>query len=108
MSVAKIFKVLIVIVACVIIGAIVLNVLLPNATTALVNAVEGQIYNATGMSFDFNGDTIAGSGAAASAKSGGTVAGAGASTTNNGKQNVSQSGEVNGFNSGNANANGSN
>lgn len=98
MSVAKIFKVLIVIVACVIIGAIVLNVLLPNATTALVNAVEGQIYNATGMSFDFNGDKTTGQSAAASTTSG-TVAGANASVgTANVGQNQSQSGNVNGFN----------
>ena len=56
MSVAKIFKVLIIVVACVIIGALVLNVLLPNTTKSLVNAVENQVYNATGLSFDFNGD----------------------------------------------------
>lgn len=56
MSVGKIFKVLIIVVACVIVGALVLNVLLPNATTSLTNAVERQLYNATGMNFDFNGD----------------------------------------------------
>lgn len=56
MSVAKIFKVLIIVVACVIIGALVLNVLLPNTTKSLVNAVENQVFNATGLSFDFNGD----------------------------------------------------
>lgn len=64
MSVGKIFKILIIIVACVIVGALVLNVLLPNTTTSLVNAVEGQIYNATGMSFDLNGDGTAGKGGA--------------------------------------------
>lgn len=57
MSVKKIFITLIIIVACVIIGALVLNKLVPNATTALVDAVEGQIYNATGMTFDFNGNS---------------------------------------------------
>jgi len=56
MSVAKIFKVLIIVVACVIIGALVLNVLLPNTTSALVNAVEDNIFNATGMKFNLNGD----------------------------------------------------
>ena len=56
MSIAKIFKVLIIVVACVIIGALVLNVLLPNTTKSLVNAVENQVFNATGLSFDFNGD----------------------------------------------------
>lgn len=56
MSVKKIFVTLIVIVACVIVGAVVLNFLVPNATKAVVNAVETQIQNATGMQFDFNGD----------------------------------------------------
>ena len=97
MSVGKIFKVLIVIVACVIIGAIVLNVLLPNVTTSMVNAVEAQIFNATGMSFDFNGDGTNGRDSAASATTD-TVAGSGASTQNNGSANQSQSGQVNGFN----------
>ncbi len=97
MSVGKIFKILIVIVACVIVGAIVLNVLLPNVSTSLVNAVEAQIFNATGMSFDFNGDGVNGRGSAAQATTG-TVAGSGASTTNNGQAGQSQAGEVNGFN----------
>lgn len=97
MSVGKIFKILIIIVACVIIGAIVLNVLLPNATTSLVNAVEAQIFNATGMSFDFNGDGTNGRGSATTATTG-TVAGSGASTQNNGSADQSQSGQVNGFN----------
>ena len=61
MSVSKIFKILIVIVACVIIGALVLNVFLPNVVTSLSNAVENSIFSATGMSFDFNGDGTAGS-----------------------------------------------
>lgn len=56
MSVKKIFGLLITVVACVIIGALVLNVLVPNAATAIVNAVEGMIYNATSLEFDFNGD----------------------------------------------------
>ena len=54
MDVKKIFITLIVIVACVMIGALVLNVLLPNVTTALVDSAEDMIYNATKMSFDFN------------------------------------------------------
>lgn len=56
MSVKKIFTTLIIIVALVIVGAVVLNFLVPNATKAVVNAVEDQIQNATGMEFDFNGD----------------------------------------------------
>lgn len=97
MSVGKIFKILIIIVACVIIGAIVLNVLLPNATTSLVNAVEAQIFNATGMSFDFNGDKTNGRDSADLVKTD-TVAGSGAGTKNNGSEHQSQSGQVNGFN----------
>lgn len=60
MSVSKIFKILITIVACVIIGAFVLNVLLPNTTQSIVGTLEGQIYNSTGLSFDLNGDNKAG------------------------------------------------
>jgi hypothetical protein len=56
MSVKKIFTTLIVIVACVMIGAFVLNVLMPNVATQLVNATEDQIFKATGISFDFNND----------------------------------------------------
>lgn len=61
MNVKKIFMTLIVVVACVMIGALVLNVLLPNAATTLVDSVEGMIFNATGMSFDFNGNGSGGS-----------------------------------------------
>ena len=97
MSVGKIFKILIIIVACVIVGAIVLNVLLPNVMVSMVNAVEAQIFNATGMSVDFNGDGTNGRGSAATATTG-TIAGSGASTDNNGASDQSQAGEVNGFN----------
>lgn len=56
MGVRKIFIVLVTIVACVILGAFVLNVLMPNVVTTVINATEDMIFNATGMSFDFNGD----------------------------------------------------
>lgn len=56
MKVGGIFKTLIVIVACVVLGAFALNIIMPNATKSLVNATEDMIYNATGMAFDFNGD----------------------------------------------------
>ena len=55
-SVKKIFMVLIVAVACVMIGAFVLNVLMPNLIKTGTNAVEGQLYNATGIRVDMNGD----------------------------------------------------
>lgn len=56
MGVKKIFIVLITVVACVIIGALVLNTLLPNVTTALIDSTEDMIYKATKMDFDFNGN----------------------------------------------------
>lgn len=97
MSVSKIFKILIIIVACVIIGALVLNVLLPNTATALVNAVEGQIFNATGMSFDLNGDGNNGAGQANAARTGQNINTAGAQqNAANANQNIG--GDVNGFN----------
>lgn len=92
MSVGKIFKVLIIIVACVIIGAIVLNVLLPNVMVSMVNAVEGQIFNATGMSFDFNGD-----GATGTVGAGTTIQGGNAKMQDKG-QNSNTSNQVQGFN----------
>lgn len=97
MSVGKIFKVLIIIVACVIIGALVLNVILPNTATALVNAVEGSIFNATGMSFDLNGDGVNGTTNAQSIRDGNDIAGANAQTNNN-AQNENNSANVEGFN----------
>jgi len=60
MSVKKIFILLITIVACVMVGALVLNVLMPNVMTTLVDSVENMIYNATGMSMDFNGNAKSG------------------------------------------------
>lgn len=61
MNVKKIFITLVTIVACVILGALVLNVLLPNVTTTLINATEDMLYKATGMAFDFNADKNVGS-----------------------------------------------
>ena len=61
MDVKKIFIILIVIVACVLVGALVLNILLPNVATSLVDAMEDMVYNATGISFDWNGNGSLGS-----------------------------------------------
>jgi hypothetical protein len=60
-SVKKIFIVLIVVVACVMIGALVLNVLMPNVMVTIVDSVENMINRATGMSVDFNGNGVKGS-----------------------------------------------
>ena len=56
MNVKKVFVILITIVALVVLGAFVLNSLMPSVTTQMVNAVEDQIYKGTGLSFDFNRD----------------------------------------------------
>jgi hypothetical protein len=60
MNVKKIFILLITIVACVMVGALILNVLMPNVTGAMVNSVEHMVFSATGMNFDFNGDGVNG------------------------------------------------
>ena len=99
MSVSGIFKTLIIIVACVLIGAMILNVFLPNAVTSLSNAVEGSIYNATGMSFDLNGDGTAGLTSGTASQTGQTIQGAGAQTNNNtAGQSENTAGGVQGFN----------
>lgn len=54
--VKKVFTVLIVAVVCMAIGGIVLSVFMPNAVSQMVNVTEDMIYNATKLSFDFNGD----------------------------------------------------
>ena len=56
MSVRKIFTILIVVVVCIALGALVLNVLMPNAVNQAVNTIESGIYKATGLEFDLNGD----------------------------------------------------
>lgn len=59
-TVKKIFMILIVVVICIVIGAFTINILVPNALTSTVNAVEDTIFSATGMSIDLNGDAQAG------------------------------------------------
>lgn len=54
MSVKKIFITLITIVVCVILGAFVINTLMPNMVDTIIDAAEGQIFRATGLGFDFN------------------------------------------------------
>ena len=77
MSVKKIFIILITVVACVMIGALVLNVLMPNVMTSVVDSVENMVHNATGMKMDFNGnDKGAGSDEVAQEKRAGTKEGA--------------------------------
>lgn len=68
MGVKKIFITLVTIVACVILGAFVLNVVMPSTTKSLTAAAEQMIYNATGMGIDINGDGTTGTNAGASNK----------------------------------------
>ena len=56
MNVAGIFKILVIVVACIIIGGILLNVLLPNAMNSIVGWMESGVKAATGADFDLNGD----------------------------------------------------
>lgn len=60
MNVQKIFITLITIVICVMLGAFVINKLMPNMVDTIIDAAEGQIYRATGLSFDFNANTNSG------------------------------------------------
>lgn len=86
MGVKKIFITLVTIVACVILGAFVLNTLMPNVTTTIINSAEDMIFKATKMSFDFNNDGNVGD-------SGGTYSGENSDKTVTGKTD----GNVEGF-----------
>lgn len=59
-GVRKIITVLIVMVVCVVVGALVINVIAPNAVRAVVGGVEAGIHSATGLNVDLNGDGTAG------------------------------------------------
>lgn len=73
-----------------ILGAFLINILLPNVTQQVVNAAETSVFNATGMSFDFNGDGSGGkAGQVVQNKQFGNVAGD--------MSGVQQSGAVGGF-----------
>ena len=94
-SVKKIFTVLIVMVACVVVGALVLNVLLPNVSSTLVDALEQMVYNATGMSFDWNGNK-------SQPEKGGKVDFTGDNSSDINGENVGKSGQVAGLDAGGA------
>lgn len=89
MKVSKIFVILITVVVCVIIGAFVINILMPNTVTSVVDTVENQIQHATGISLDLNGNGVAGA-------SGNNIANM--KNSNNDKSNSTNSGKtVDGF-----------
>ena len=56
MDVKKIFTILITIVACVIIGAFLLNIVMPNAINGVTTSIENMIFKATKLQLDLNGD----------------------------------------------------
>lgn len=90
MKVSKVFVVLITVVLCVMIGAFTLNKLYPNVVSGMSSAVEGMVYNATGISLDFNGD-----GKAGKTNANGSY---GATKTTDGSNNADKSGQgVQGF-----------
>lgn len=60
MNVKKIFITLITVVACVLLGAFALNIMMPNVVATVINASEDMIFKGTGLSFDFNNDGNAG------------------------------------------------
>lgn len=88
MKVQGIFKTLVILVCCIVLGAMVLNIFLPNVVTQLSNVVEDSIFKGTGMSFDFNGD---GHGGGANASNSYT------DTTNGGDFDTELNGKVEGF-----------
>jgi uncharacterized protein involved in outer membrane biogenesis len=59
-TVKNIFKVLIIAIVCLVVGAFLINVLAPNATNQVTNAIEQQVWKATGISLDLNGDGYTG------------------------------------------------
>lgn len=93
MSVSSIFKTLIIVVVCIIIGAAVINIFAPNLVAQISNAIENSIFQATGMKFDFNGDEVAGSNTS-------NVAGSTTKGTTNGTSAGVGAGNVSGFSSG--------
>jgi hypothetical protein len=58
MDIKKIFGFLVVTAVCVVIGAFVLNLLLPNAISSTINTVEKGIKAGTGITFDLNNDGV--------------------------------------------------
>lgn len=60
MEVQKVFKILITVVVCVMLGAMIINVLVPNVVANVIDATEGMIYKSTGIAFDFNGNGTTG------------------------------------------------
>lgn len=59
-TVKKVFLILITVVALILLGAFVLNILMPNTVTQVVSSIEDGIYKATGISMNLNGDNHSG------------------------------------------------
>lgn len=52
----KIIMSLVTVVACILVGAFILNIFVPNLVIQIGDALEMGAYRATGLSFDFNGN----------------------------------------------------
>lgn len=84
MNVSGIFKILIIVVACIIVGGILLNVLLPNGLNGIIGWMESGIMAATGAEFDLNGDGEIGTPTAQTQQAGDGSDGAGVTGYNDG------------------------
>lgn len=85
MNVSGIFKILIIVVACIIVGGILLNVLLPNGLNGIIGWMESGIMAATGAEFDLNGDGDIGTPTAQQQQPGDGSDGAGVTGYNDGQ-----------------------
>lgn len=99
-TVKKIFTVLAVVVICIVVAAFAINILVPNALTGVVNAVEDTLYSATGLSIDLNGDGSGGVTITSGEKNVRSTGTAASNTDNS----MEKKGKVTGF-SGNATSN---
>lgn len=57
-AVTKIFILLIAVVLCVVVGAFLINIVMPGMLQGVSNAIEAGIKSATGITLDINGDGI--------------------------------------------------
>ena len=85
MNVSGIFKILIIVVACIIVGGVLLNILLPNTMNGVIRWMENGVMAATGAQIDLDGDGNIGTNYA---------------TAGNGNEGLQGGGNVDGYNNG--------
>lgn len=91
-TVRNIITVLIVVVVCVVVGALIINTVAPKAISAVVGGLEAGITNATGINVDLDGVDNAGDSVAD------RTTDAGADAANNGNGNFNDGGTAGGYN----------